>query len=182
MITGKIISALSESMNAWTSLLTQGDFAEFGEQRTIRYLESANALLITSDRFPPEGCDCIEDTIINYRGLRILGLGGCQLYNGGPHQYTERQMARRIRKLYWKIRRAGGIDIVLTHAPAAGYGDAEDTAHRGFQCFTQLIDKYHPKYFIHSHVHLNYGHNIPRELERNGTKIINAYERFELEI
>ena len=134
------------------------------------------------ERTPPEGCDCIEDTIINYRGLKILGLGGSYLYNGGPHQYTERQMARRIRKLYWKIRRAGGIDIVLTHAPAAGYGDAEDTAHRGFQCFTQLIDKYHPKYFIHSHVHLNYGHNIPRELERNGTKIINAYERFELEI
>ena len=24
---------------------------------------------------PPEGCECIEDRIVNYRGLRILGLG-----------------------------------------------------------------------------------------------------------
>ena len=28
------------------------------------------------DRFPPEGCDCIEDKLVVYNGLRILGLGG----------------------------------------------------------------------------------------------------------
>lgn len=133
-------------------------------------------------RCPPEGCDCIEDTVFLYRGLRILGLGGCAYYNGGPHQYTERQMAWRIRKLHWKIWRARGVDIILTHAPAAGYGDTGDVAHRGFQCFVDLIDRYKPRYLIHSHVHLNYGHNIPRELERNGTKIINAYERFDLDL
>ena len=134
------------------------------------------------EKKPPEGCDCIEDRIVNYKGLRILGLGGCPRYNGGAHQFTELQMKWRIFKLHWKIKRAGGIDIVLTHAPAAGYGDAEDYAHRGFQCFVDLIDRYQPKYFIHSHVHLNYGHNIPRELMRNNTKIINAYERYVLEL
>lgn len=134
------------------------------------------------EKNPPEGCDCIEDRIVNYKGLRILGLGGCPHYNGGPHQFSELQMKWRIFKLRRKIKRAGGIDIVLTHAPAAGYGDAEDYAHRGFQCFVDLIDRYQPKYFIHSHVHLNYGHNIPRELMRNNTKIINAYERYVLEL
>lgn len=31
------------------------------------------------DKFPPEGCDCIEDRLVIYKGLRILGLGGCFL-------------------------------------------------------------------------------------------------------
>ena len=43
---------------------------------------------------PPEGCDCIEDKLVKINGLRILGLGGCAEYNGGPYQYSERQMKR----------------------------------------------------------------------------------------
>ena len=30
---------------------------------------------------PPEGCDCIEDRIVTYNGVRILGLGGCLWYH-----------------------------------------------------------------------------------------------------
>ena len=137
---------------------------------------------INYDVKPPEGCTCIDDKIYIHEGLRILGLGGSPVYSGGPNQYTERQMQRRIRKLALKIKMAGGVDIVLAHAPAAGYGDAEDYAHRGFECFNELMDKYNPKLFDHGHVHMNYGHNIPRELQRKDTKIVNAYERYELEI
>lgn len=133
------------------------------------------------DKFPPEGCDCIEDRLVIYKGIRILGLGGSSRYNGGPHQYTECQMYRRIKRAEWKIRKAGGVDIVVSHAPIAGYGDADDLAHRGFECFIDLIDRYKPKYWVHGHVHLNYGHNIPRIQKRNETTIINAYEKFELE-
>lgn len=93
---------------------------------------------------PPEGCDCIEDKIYQYKGLRILGLGGCPLYNGGAHQYSERAMKWRIRKLGWKLKRAGGVDIVISHAAPAGYGDADDYAHRGFACFVDLIDRWQP--------------------------------------
>lgn len=133
-------------------------------------------------REPPEGCDCVEDMIYVYKGLRILGLGGCPLYNGGPHQYSERAMERRIRRLWFKLKRAGGIDILLTHSSAAGYGSADDYAHRGFQCFLDLLDSCHPQYMIHGHTHINYGHEIARELEYGGTRIINAYERYTLEI
>ena len=134
------------------------------------------------EKSPPEGCDCIEDQLFVCKGLRILGLGGCPVYSGGPHQYSERQMSRRIKRLDRKIRKAGGVDVVLTHAPAAGYGDASDLAHKGFECFIELMDRYKPQYWIHSHVHLNYGHDIPRIVKRNDTTIINAYERFDLEI
>ena len=37
---------------------------------------------------PPEGCQCIDGKLVTVGGLRILGLGGSALYNGGPHQYT----------------------------------------------------------------------------------------------
>lgn len=131
---------------------------------------------------PPEGCDCIEDSLVNVRGLRILGLGGSPMYNGGPHQYTERQMERRIRKLKFKLFRAGGVDIVVTHSPAKGFGDAPDYAHRGFECFLPLLDKYKPRYLVHGHVHTDYAATKPRVIQRDGTTIINACERFVLDI
>ena len=42
---------------------------------------------------PPEGCDCIEDKLVEVKGLRILGLGGSKLYSHGPHQYTADEAA-----------------------------------------------------------------------------------------
>ena len=131
---------------------------------------------------PPEGCECIEDRIYTYKGLRILGLGGCPKYNTGKHQYTERQMQARIRKLWWKLRKRGGVDIVVTHAPPAGYGDGSDYAHRGWECLLPLLDKYKPKYLVHGHVHTNYGEGHPAVLQYGDTTIINAFERYVLEI
>lgn len=136
----------------------------------------------TYDRNPPEGCDCAEDRILRVKGLRILGLGGSYLYSGGPHQYTERQMERRMRRLWFQLWRAGGVDIVVTHSPAQGYGDGEDYAHRGFECLVPFLDKYKPKYLVHGHVHLNYGAQRPRILQRGDTTIINAYERYILDL
>ena len=89
---------------------------------------------------PPEGCDSIEDKLLVYKGIRILGLGGCLRYSSGAHQYTEREMKRRIRKLKRAIRLAGGVDIVLTHAAPFGVGDWDDCSHQGFKPF--LEDQY----------------------------------------
>lgn len=134
------------------------------------------------DSRPPEGCDCIEDKLVTYNGLRILGLGGCRQYHPGKFQYTERQMKRRIRKLRWQIRRAGGVDLVLTHAPARRLGDAEDPAHMGFEALRELLDQYHPAYLVHGHVHLRYSHQTPRTLIYQDTTIVNASERYVLDI
>ena len=131
---------------------------------------------------PPEGCENIEDKLYIHNGLRILGLGGSPHYNGGAHQYTEQQMARRIRRLHRKIRRAGGVDIIIAHAAPAGVECGDDYAHRGFDCFRELIDRYQPKYFIHGHVHMNYGRKIERQCTLGNTTVINAYERYEVEI
>ena len=106
---------------------------------------------------PPEGCICIEDQIYVYKGVRILGLGGSMEYTSGDHQYTEKAMQKRVRKLRRQLFRNKGFDILVTHAPAFGLNDGEDLPHRGFQVFNTLIEKYNPKYFLHSHVHIKYG-------------------------
>lgn len=127
---------------------------------------------------PPGGCICIEDDIYVFRGIRILGLGGSYRYKEGTNQYTEREMRKRVNKLWWKIRRSGGFDILVTHAPASGINDGEDLCHNGFATFNYLIDEYHPKIFAHGHVHLTYGRKYPREDFINKTRIINAYEKY----
>lgn len=134
------------------------------------------------ERHPPEGCTCIEDQVVNVCGLRILGLGGSPWYSGGPHQYTEREMERRIRRLRFRLRRAGGVDMIVTHAPARGYGDEDNPAHLGFAAFLPLLDQYQPKYLVHGHVHTRYGVGRPRVLQRGNTTIINACERYLLEV
>lgn len=133
-------------------------------------------------RVPPEGCDCIEDQLIVYKGVRILGLGGCKKYRDAPHQYTEKEMQKRIRKLRWKLWQHKGVDIVVTHAPPAGVGDSSDPAHQGFEALLALMDKYHPKYLLHGHVHLNYGTDPTRIREYSGTKVINTCQRYVLDI
>ena len=129
----------------------------------------------------PEGCACAEDTIVTVNGLRILGLGGSGLYNGGPYQYSERQMEKRIRRLHRKIKKAGGVDLVLTHAPIRGFGDDDTLAHRGFEAFRQLVDDLHPNYWVHGHVHLNYNTKAKRVLRCGDTTIINACGCFVLD-
>lgn len=134
------------------------------------------------EQFPPEGCDCIDGKFVIINGIRILGLGGSVQYREGAHQYTERQMRSRIRKLCWKIQRAGGVDIVVTHAPPKGLGDIDDWAHRGFYAFVELIEKYQPKYLLHGHIHLRYGSNLPRIVHYQNTQIINVCERYTIDI
>ena len=136
----------------------------------------------TFDLHPPEGCESIDGRFVEYRGVRILGLGGSYQYRPCKQQYTERQMAARIRRLRWTIRRHKGFDILLTHAPMRGVHDLDTPAHRGFECFGDLIDRWQPKWFLHGHVHLNYGMNLPRKTQRGETQIVNAYEYQVIEI
>ena len=131
---------------------------------------------------PPLGCDCIEDKVLQYNGVRILGLGGSRRYRNGEHQYSEKEMRRRIRKLRFALWRAGGVDLVVTHAPVAGVGDGEDIAHKGFEAFRALLDKYQPAYLIHGHMHLNYVQDKIRERQYGNTKVINATEKIVLDL
>lgn len=130
---------------------------------------------------PPEGCICIEDQIYEYKGLRILGLGGSMKYREGAHQYTQKQMQKRIRRLRFQLFRKKGFDLLVTHSPAYQLNDGEDLPHQGFSCFLNLLDKYHPKFFIHGHMHLSYDHTLRRISQYKETIVINAFEKYVIE-
>lgn len=126
---------------------------------------------------PPEGCICVEDRIYTHQGVRIFGLGGSARYKPeGEHQYTQRQMDRRVLRRRWELARRGGFDILLTHAPALGLNDGDDPCHIGFNAFNSLMDKYKPRYFVHGHMHMTYGQDIPRRSSYGETQVINAFE------
>ena len=131
---------------------------------------------------PPEGCECIEDRIVTFGGLRILGLGGCVRYSPGDHQYTEEEMSQRIRKLKRQLKKSKGVDLVVTHAPVRGLGDDDTFAHRGFEAFHTLLESYKPRYWAYGHVHMRYGHCVQRTMRYGDTTLINACEKYLLEI
>ncbi len=134
------------------------------------------------DSRPPTGALCIDDDVFCYKGYRFLGLGGSCRYRSGAWQFTEAEMRRRIRRVRGKITRAGGVDVLVTHAPLHGYGDLNDLAHRGFTVFREVLDTYKPDIMLHGHVHLSYGANMEREHQYGQTRIINAFERFTIEL
>ena len=125
---------------------------------------------------PPEGCTCVDGQIYVHQGVRILGLGGSYRYRDGAYMYTEGQMRGRVRKLWFDLWRNKGFDILLTHAPAKGINDLDTLTHRGFACFNDLMDKYHPAYFVHGHIHKSYGIRIPQRQQHGETTVINAFE------
>lgn len=127
---------------------------------------------------PPEGCECIDDTLYIHNGIRILGLGGSMRYRPGAFQYTEQEMIKRVKKLRRKIKRAGGIDILVTHAPMLGFHDGTDPCHMGFAVFESLLREYQPIYFLHGHMHMNYGEKTPRISKFEETTVINAYRSY----
>lgn len=133
------------------------------------------------EKEPPEGCECIDGTVVNFRGYRILGLGGSMEYSGGPHQYSEREMKRRIAKVGRPLKK-DGVDILVTHAPARGLGDMEDLCHQGFACFKELMERYRPRYHFYGHVHLEYTPDWPRVRQYGETTVVNAFKKHFIEL
>ncbi len=127
---------------------------------------------------PPDGCISIEDDIYVHNGVRILGFGGCLRYKVGINQYEQKEMRAKVRRMMLKIRKHGGFDILVTHAPARYLGDDEDRCHQGFEVYRDLLEKYKPKYFLHGHVHMSYGRKFKRLKTYKDTLIINPYETY----
>jgi Icc-related predicted phosphoesterase len=153
---------------------------------------------------PPEGCDDVDGRLVTHGALRIGGIAGCLRYNAGAdeYQFSERQMRWRVRRLATAVWRAGGVDIMVSHAAPircpftphrcphpAGAGkpcihpeieehpdicpEALDPAHRSVPAFNQAIARWKPRLWLHGHNHLEYGRG-PRLWWLGETQVINA--------
>src|SRR5207247_994586 len=72
----------------------------------------------------------------------------------------DRSVALRAWLLGWRIRLAGGIDILMTHAPPLLPSSSDppvDRVHQGFEAFTRLAERFRPQILLHGHTHLGYG-------------------------
>ena len=120
----------------------------------------------------PAGCINVDRRIEIAAGLTIAGLGGSIRYNEGPNQYSQREMRWRAWRLRMRARlQRKRVDILLTHAPPKGYGDAEDPAHLGVEAWVPLVKELRPRLLIHGHVR-NYGPKTA-DLRLGETTIVN---------
>lgn len=131
---------------------------------------------------PLEGCLDIHRRIVAYHGIRLVGLAGSRWYNGGINQYSEAQMRSFLFRLWLPLIRSRGVDIIVTHAPPRGVGDAEDPCHRGFRCFHRLIERYSPAYLLHGHIHTLFGSDQERIRWLGTTRVINCYGYYLLHV
>jgi Icc-related predicted phosphoesterase len=124
----------------------------------------------------PQGCDSADGLVVHAAGLRIAGLGGSIRYKEGPNQYTQEQMRWRALRLEARERLRlgfrGAVDVLVTHAPPEGVGDAEDPAHRGFAALHRLVAQLRPRVLVHGHVH-PVQHKAP-DRELGTTRVVNA--------
>ena len=132
---------------------------------------------LPSPELGPAGGLAADGEVVDVAGLRIAGLGGSIRYRLGPNQYTQREQARRGRKL---VRRAGrlqrrdgrGVDVLLTHSPPLDCGDGDDGPHRGFAALHDVAAALRPQLLLHGHIH-PYGQPAPDRF-LDGTRVVNV--------
>jgi hypothetical protein len=153
---------------------------------------------------PPEGCDDIDGKLVRIGGLRIAGLAGTLRYNAGADQfqYSEWEMRGKVRRLGRAVRRAGGVDMAVSHAAPhrcpfipgpcrmpAGLGrdcihpeleghpdpcpEAIDACHRAVPAFDRALREWKPRWWVHGHNHIEYG-RVARLWWIGTTQILNA--------
>jgi Icc-related predicted phosphoesterase len=114
--------------------------------------------------------------VLDAVGIRVAGLGGCLRYRAGPNQYSQAYQSVRAARLgaaaAWRTRDGHGVDVLITHAPPAGVGDAEDPPHRGFRAYHRLVRRLRPRLLLHGHIH-PYGQPAP-DRELYGARVCNV--------
>lgn len=124
----------------------------------------------------------LDGHIVQHNNLRFAGLEGSYCYRSGIVGYNEQEMRHKVWRLSLKAKLKGGIDVLVTHAPARGFGDLADLPHRGFNALNTLLLWTKPQLMLHGHVHLSYGNLAREQAHPSGTRIINAYGWQEIEL
>lgn len=126
-----------------------------------------------------QGAYDLNGRVVEYKGLILAGVEGGPVYNGGPHQYTDAQIAWTLRRLYpsllqKKLRTGRYLDLLVTHTPPRGIQDASDLPHRGFESLLGFMDHFKPSLLLHGHSH-RYDPMMPTYTRVGETDVVNIY-------
>ncbi len=118
--------------------------------------------------------------VVRNQGLLLAGVEGCIRYSRRTiYQYTQREMWRHVLSLvpglmFNKVMCGRYLDIFISHAPPKGIHEGKDWTHQGIRAFRWLIDTFHPRYYIHGHVH-RYRPDTIAETQVGRTMVLNTY-------
>ena len=127
----------------------------------------------------PGGWINVDRRTVECKGLLIGGLEGCRRYKpGAPYQYSDLDMHFRTWQmipglLLNRVQHGRFLDILITHAPPLGIHDGPDLAHRGFEVFAHIMNRFQPRYLLHGHKHI-YGRETHSSIYTN-TQVINVH-------
>lgn len=122
----------------------------------------------------------LHGSTVNEQGLLLAGLEGCMRYRPRARfQYSEGDMWLQAlnlapRLMMNRLRYGRYLDVLVTHAPAAGIHDQRDLAHTGFKSFLWLLRTFRPRYLLHGHIHV-YNRNQVVATRYRQTDVINVY-------
>lgn len=133
-----------------------------------------------------QGAYDLNGRVVEFKGLILAGLEGSPVYNGGPHQYSENQVAWTLRRLFpsllrKKWRKGRYLDVMVTHTPPRGIQDCSDLPHRGFESLVGFIDHFKPTLLLHGHSH-RYDPMMPTCSQHGETTVLNIYGHEILEL
>ena len=124
----------------------------------------------------------LDGRVVEACGLRFAGLEGSLDYRRGIVGYSQSEMRSKVVKLGLRAALTGGIDVLVTHAPARGYGDLPDEPHQGFDAFNGLLNWVHPRLMLHGHVHTDYGLIQRERTHPSGARLLNVCGWQEIEL
>lgn len=130
---------------------------------------------------PPVAVSALKTIFLSFMVYVCLSWGSMR-YKEGSNMFTENEMKKRVNKMRFKLRKKDGFDILVTHAPAYQLNDGDDIPHKGFQVFRDLMDCYKPLCLYMVMCMANYGGRYKRECKYNETRVVNAYERYYIDI
>ena len=86
------------------------------------------------EKVPPKGSACaLKIKYMFTKGFALWGLAGLCATKTGPNQFSQKEMKKRARKMWFSLHRHKGFDILLAHSPAYKINDSDDLPHMGFE-------------------------------------------------
>ncbi len=101
--------------------------------------------------------------IARHRGIRFGGFSGSWKYKSrGHHMFEQFEVTKALRTF-------PAVDVFVAHNSPAGFHERDSDVHRGFEAFSDYIDRVQPRYFLHGHQHVN------KVSQRGETTIIGVF-------